>query len=385
MNYNQPIILSLIPLSLILPSQFNSISIILVSIYFFYLGYKEKSIDFTNLRPVDFTYFIIIIYAFFIDLFRGNDLDSQRIEMTLSFLIFPFYAILNISNKQKKQVLHIYAYTISIINLGLLVYTQVRHYLETSWIDESFRWQLDHYIGVHPTYYSIFALFAIIIIVDNIKSINKILLVLAISTNTLIIFLSGAKAIIIVLAFIIIYQFIANLINRDLSKKRTLFLSIILVIIIISIFLTNDRVNTLLEYLFNNTYNRATGQRVAIYKGTLNSIVNDFSFFGNGITGGYNYVKKISGINFNSHNQFLQVYLNSGVIGLMAFIYYLYSLVLRSIRDNKFIFLLFSFLIIFSSIFENIFDRQWTIVFISFFIFILSDDKKQKEEDSNNI
>jgi len=379
MNYKQPIILSLIPLSLILPSQLNSISIVLVSIYFFYLGYKEKSIDYTNLRSVDFTYFLIIIYAFFVDVIRGNELDTQRIVMTLSFLIFPLYSIFNISNKQKKQVLQIYAYSISILNFGLIIYTQIRHYFKISWIDESFRWQLDHYVGVHPTYYSIFALFSIVIIIDNIKSLNKVLLILAISINTLVIFLSGAKAIIIALVLIVIYIFITKLKGRGVSKRYILFFSIILAFVIIGVFLTNDRIVTLLEHLFNNTYNRATGQRVTIYKSIIGSFNSDFTFWGNGISGGYSYIKEVTNLDLNSHNQILQVYMNSGIIGITAFIYYIYNIALRVKKQRSFIFLTFSFIVIFSSLFENIFDRQWGIVFISFFIFILSDDIKTTE------
>ena len=117
---NLSLLLFLIPASLVVSMKLNSVIIVLVTGILLYTNIKNKQINFSKLRYVDFGYFFIILYTFSIDFFKGNELDYQRIVMSLSFFVFPFYSILKIPHSAREKVIYYYSYFIVIINSGYI-------------------------------------------------------------------------------------------------------------------------------------------------------------------------------------------------------------------------------------------------------------------------
>lgn len=77
-------------------------------------------------------------------------------------------------------------------------------------------------------------------------------------------------------------------------------------------------------------------------------------------------------IRYNPHNQFLQIGLEIGILGLFVFLYGMISAIRRGLtRKNWFLILIVSCLL-FNSLFESMLQRQTGIVFFTFWICLLS-------------
>lgn len=76
-------------------------------------------------------------------------------------------------------------------------------------------------------------------------------------------------------------------------------------------------------------------------------------------------------VNYNSHNQFLQTALDTGIVGLILYLVSLTVPILISIRIPNTTYLLFSIIFIFSSITESILETNKGILFYSIFNSIL--------------
>ncbi len=69
---------------------------------------------------------------------------------------------------------------------------------------------------------------------------------------------------------------------------------------------------------------------------------------------------------FNSHNQYLQVCLSSGIFGLIIFLYSQLSLISYALRNSDTLFLFFLLLCFFCLLSENIFSRHDGVIFYTF-------------------
>jgi O-antigen ligase len=77
-------------------------------------------------------------------------------------------------------------------------------------------------------------------------------------------------------------------------------------------------------------------------------------------------------IRYNPHNQFLQIGLEIGILGLIVFLYTMVSAIRRGLfHQNWFLILLVSCLL-FNCLFESMLQRQTGIVFFTFWICLLS-------------
>ncbi|WP_299430994.1 O-antigen ligase family protein [uncultured Maribacter sp.] len=77
--------------------------------------------------------------------------------------------------------------------------------------------------------------------------------------------------------------------------------------------------------------------------------------------------------NLNAHNEFFQIFLESGLVGFLSILLILYSLFKFSIVNNKIVFfnMCFLFIITISFLFESILNRYSGISFFTFFYYII--------------
>ena len=120
-------------------------------------------------------------------------------------------------------------------------------------------------------------------------------------------------------------------------------------------------------------------ERMILWRSALR-ISRDRPMLGLGNVGGNIKIRKISGIDKNTHNQYLQILLNGGIISLLILVTYLILPLYISSFSNEFIISIITIFLI-NLFFENILDRQWGIVIASFFysllIFYPSNDKSK--------
>ena len=82
---------------------------------------------------------------------------------------------------------------------------------------------------------------------------------------------------------------------------------------------------------------------------------------------------------YNTHNQYLSIYISLGIIGLITIALFLYSISKSVSPQNKiyFIFTLIFYLYMF--IFENILERKYgVLIFLTFILFVFNSNTKNQ-------
>jgi O-antigen ligase len=85
--------------------------------------------------------------------------------------------------------------------------------------------------------------------------------------------------------------------------------------------------------------------------------------------------------NYNSHNQYLDVLLTSGIVGLLLFMGWLVSLISMAFKQKNFLGIGFLVIFAISSLTENVLNRDQGVVFISLMLAMLLCFQNTDEED----
>jgi O-antigen ligase len=75
--------------------------------------------------------------------------------------------------------------------------------------------------------------------------------------------------------------------------------------------------------------------------------------------------------NLNAHNQFLEIILENGLIGLLLFISILFVMFSIAWSEQNILYLMFLFIVVFSFLFETMLNRLAGVSFFSLFSFLL--------------
>jgi len=242
---------------------------------------------------------------------------------------------------------------------------------------------------VHPTYFSVYILFALAIAVkfleDRIFTNKSLLIVLKmyVPLFLVMIYLLSSKAVITsTIILFIFYSF--NLYHRFSSKFiRILIPSIFPLFIFVA--LQNPRFNTILqaidnpEYIIDHSNDGSFTSRIHIWKAGLKLISNNFLLgVGPGDTNTelvdvykyYNYLDPVLK-NSNAHNQYIETAIDIGFFGfavLLAVLFYPFYL---SFKKRNYLFLVFLFIIGFNFLFESFLNLQAGVIFFAFFYSLL--------------
>jgi O-antigen ligase len=82
---------------------------------------------------------------------------------------------------------------------------------------------------------------------------------------------------------------------------------------------------------------------------------------------------------FNAHNQFLEVLLENGIIGLVLFISIFVSMFYIGISDKNLLYIMFILMIFMFLLFETVLNRLAGVTFFSFFSMLLCYTDTNKE------
>lgn len=97
-------------------------------------------------------------------------------------------------------------------------------------------------------------------------------------------------------------------------------------------------------------------------------------------------LKELADKKYNPHNQFLQTWLEIGIIGLLILLYIFYQLIKSAYSRKNWVLMIVVTNLIFNSLFESVFQRQSGIVFFTLIICLLlvydATDKYDLEADS---
>jgi len=394
-NFTKWAFISLATLPLLKPSH-NSIIIILcallTSFYFFNTKIKKRfeSKNLTYLLP----FFLFLCYELI-----SKSYNLQTILLNLPYLIFPLLFIYKpnfINNKVRDKSFVVFQISVVIQTLLFFVTFLRKNSLSTLFNISNenipfFReYVMNNYLfEIHPTYFSSYLLFSITISFFKFKE-SKIFYFLNILFSIFFIFLFSSR-IIILLLFVTILSFVIYhfLLKGAKSKSLVVVGTIILLtglFFLKSSFILNrfyEIKNEINKPVVGNYYN-STNTRIAIYKCDI-FLTRDSPFWGYGNelqkelnkcfaeNNNSNFYK----INvFNTHNYYYHLILYGGILFLLVFLFYFYS-VFKNIKYSLLgVFLFFQFLSI--NLTENYLSRHYGLVLFCYFTSLFMFFKKER-------
>lgn len=322
----------------------------------------------------------------------------ERIFKRLSFLLFPlvlFYPGEKIS-KNANMIIRVFAISslvFVIYCLGNAIHHSIsivagKYVFNSHPADYNYE---NYFYGsrlsfpLHPSYFSMYIVLSILISLEtlfdsSLRSVIKIFFSLMILVFLVALYLlssrAGLLAAIVVLPLYFLYK-----LSQKFSKWIIFSLFIALILIFLRIAWTNDRLNyntdgvtksQPTEILKNDVRSNIWKSALIIVKHNLvtgvgtGDATDDLKreFISQGYVEGYY-------DNLNSHNQFLEVILENGLIGLLLFLSIFGYMFYLSISQRNLILGLFLIVMIIMFMFETMLNRLAGISFFSLFSFLL--------------
>mgnify|MGYP006076496727 FL=1 len=367
----------------VLPNKIKGLPIIfLVLVSFIY--FKKTKINF-RFFLLNASLYIIYLLAFFFSNHKGA--IGILLETSLSVLCLPlvFNVLISHVRFDKRVRLKFYklfitsTFIFSILILFNIFIDDTTIYY-SNWYTNKARTIIENsrFIGQHPIYASVFFGISILFAVDILKNTenkisNKAFYYSAILFNFFLLLFFLSKGVLLAL---LITLFAVFFMNTKWTKKRIAFL-LVSIFLISCLFTFNRRMNELINidtYKSVNT-NYSTGLRVGIYK-CVYGLAKDNWILGYGPGNTQEVLNDCYASNspvllektYNSHNQYLDVLLKTGIFGLLVFLSFLIINYVKAKKNKNFIvtYILIFYYIIF--LIENILLRQSGVILFYFFI-----------------
>lgn len=405
-----PITLLLISFSFPFNKTISNVLIILLVLFWLIKGnVKNRILELRNNKLL--LLFLSSYFIYIICLIYSEDQKSGLfiLEKKLSLILFPIIlATENLKKSLINKILLSFVISCFLATLLSIIYILYLHFhthasLIPLTIESFYRDNFTSFLDLHPTYYSLYITFSIIIIIfflfrdwntltTLIKSLSLLVLIYFVFINIL---LSSRMLLFIsVLIFGILFV-------RFLFKNRVTGIVIIFFITCFFIFFLNQK-NNIIDKRFNELtetkwapptgiYHNSTNLRVGILNCSFSLLKNNW-LFGCG-TGSaqknLNACYQSSGYSdvlykdqYDTHNQYLNVWLNTGVIGLAIFLLTIVIPMKKAYKANCFLYLAFLSLIALCCFTESLLERQNGVVFYAFFnsLFAFHFIEKSKNE-----
>jgi hypothetical protein len=372
--------------SIIVSFAANAVLLVTLSVISIYQLKGNYTKDFFAKYRLFLAFLASILIGLFIDFVLNKEFDISQVTKRASFILMPFiiyYA------KEHIQILSlkIYVYFLSSLSFMLILLGLIRSVLNRdkilygnwdsktteafyeqdlfiNWGELSYK-KIFFILDMHPSYYALFSCIAIILLLFtrlfDIKNIWKWALLIL---HALMIILVSSKAGLISLFLILTVAFF----SVKQIKQKFIAASVIAVIIVIvmSIPSTQLRIKKSYDTLALNNKELKTNKtddRITLWK-SLEIFSAKELILGTGYHSSVSKIRLHTGIDKNLHNQFLQTLVSSGIIGLSLLIIFLVAPLLY---DKSLFTKVFFGLIVLNLLFENMLDRIWGIIFISFF------------------
>nr|WP_295705846.1 O-antigen ligase family protein [uncultured Lacinutrix sp.] len=312
-------------------------------------------------------YFLILCLTFFYS--EELNLGVKMIVKSLPFLLIPLGLLTTskVSNRQL-NILSIGFFLGNITTIIIsFIYGVVVFKNNPLPLKNGFSY-FTSYVDIHPSYFSIFILYSVLLLFWNNRN-NKDFtnfkkLIIFISLIAIQLYLKSRAGLLATTIIFLVYSFLH-------LKKRGLYLILLIPIVLITVFKKDD-------FLNRNT-SGSIEDRVRIWESSIEVIENNL-LLGVGI-GDYQfeldkqyYLNSFDhGINdrLNCHNQYLQTFVTSGILGILSLLSVFTALLYRAIKNKNEIILYFLISVSILMFFDSVLVRQHGILFFTFFSTIL--------------
>ncbi|MBK8291880.1 MAG: O-antigen ligase family protein [Flammeovirgaceae bacterium] len=358
--------------------------------------------------PLCLLYVLYIIGLFYASNFNQAFFD---LEKKITFLLFPLALARssNLNGKYFSKILN--GFLIGCLAASIIcLFVAVWRYKLSLNSDVFFYYELTDIIAMHPIYLAMYICLATFIFISNwLKRVkhfsflkNSLCVIGIIYMGLFLILLSARTE---MLAFTVII--VTGLVIYGIKKKRILQTALIVILFLSFVFSSalifpnvKDRLKEAINYKGEYSIDKQWGGRALRFLQwdcCLDVIKKNFLV---GVGGGDTqdelqkcYIEKEYGplliyddLQYNAHNQYFEVMIGYGVIGLSVFLACLLLPGLIAIKANEPLFLAFVILIAIGSLTESILELNKGIVFFSFFSsFFIAQSFSNKETDKKNV
>lgn len=386
------------------------LAIILWAIFSLIIMLSEKSYrliqkkDKINLLVLTSYYLVFIISFFFIE---DRKLAMRFLEKNVAFLIFPLFMIIN------KRFLHegtlkksIYVFVISNLLLASYIWIVIlsNGYSKVMESDTYYNPIIRNFFSdiseIHLPYLGILFVFSSLMILQDILNNKKAITylnVLRCFAIVLLIFSVISFAARLALVLFLILSLVLVLKKTSVFWSKIVFITCIVSVIFLVFAIPSSKkrideiYNTKLILPNQAQKSEEVNFRYGIYH-CVSVILKENWLMGVGpgnvqkeldnCYSGYTYKNydDYSNIEYNSHNQYLDIWLKYGIFGLTLFFVFL----LWGIKNADTSYGVFLFIIMMAMLTENIFDRQIGVVFFTFFNALFFINRTNYFEKSTN-
>ncbi len=384
----------------IIPNRIKGLPVILLIIIALTLYLRKKRYTF-NFKKLLFYASLYVLYLLSL-FFTTNFVDIDKTLTTrISILVFPLlYGLVNttitsITTKQLHKFLSTY-FIVTMVYCGLIVL----FFYQLGFLTENVNINLYYYHltykmwGIHqnPIYAAMFIAIAVLFGIQLLYSVKKMIYKVGLITGLILLFAMllflSRKGVLLALV-IALFVYMIYHIRSGKQKKYVLIVLIATGLMILVAPVTQKRYK---EVFSPRSYNQientnSTSIRFGIYKCAIESILEK-PLLGHGIGDVKNELEScyvntsniLSEHNYNSHNQYLSIWLECGIFGLVIFIVFIYFNLKIAIQQKNKLFLCLLLFFGVLMLFENILERQSGVILFSlivnFFAFITIQNHK---------
>jgi O-antigen ligase len=319
-----------------------------------------------------------------------------ELEEKLSFLVFPLIMLPIYAYRFEKKHLRtfFFTYLIAVLSASFFCLGQsTLNYLQTSDIQQFF--YLNFSVIEHPTYFSMYVITAMILVIGvlirqwtKLLLWKKILLFSLIPFFLLVVVLTNSRSAIIVAGIILM----GSAFYPALRRRKFILSTLLFLLLFVSVFLAKkmmphvfDRFYGIVEVLKADKMEdikewNGTTLRVQIYYSSFEVIKENFWI---GVSPGdardvliQNYKKHgfrhAVERNYDAHNQFLQSFIGLGIAGFLIVFMIIGIPLFYAIRERDYILFFFTLMLFFLFLFESMLQKQAGVMFIVFGLIFLS-------------
>ena len=368
----------------------NGINILLVLLFPFVID-KQTFIKNILKKPI-VCFAAFLLFVLFKSIFLGHFLEDlnviKKLFQILLLLILSFGLKRNALEQLKSGIIFgsLFAVIYSLIKITSII-------IETGSFNFSNGPIINDTLPLQRLYLGLLCVISLILVMDRFFKMNKkAYLFLAIIFGSFV-FLISARIAIITTIIVLLYY-----VQLKMHKKHKLLTLLSLVLFTFLFFLKSPNLSKRIldtEYKTNSPiFERILTQepRYLIWKYSYSVLNKNQLFFGYGFKGvKIQLLKKYEEIDdlnkrnwfiqeqFNSHNQYLDILLTQGIIGLALFLIFLYYLYKESLFSDT-NFLLFLTLAIFLTIYNNFYRLIGVFIFAIIFCIIVRSKKPSLDE-----
>lgn len=240
-------------------------------------------------------------------------------------------------------------------------------------------------INQHPSYLAMYVIISVFISFESwfdysINIRQRIFWLIASLILLISIYFLSSRAGFLAIVITIPFYFYHKLKNRQ--KGKVILISVLLFFLVsIPILRTNERIGVLLDQIYDGTLTKNVSQdgRILIWESSFKIIRNNL-FLGVGtgdvrteLVKEYKLIGDEDLINsqYNAHNQFIEILLENGIVGLVLFLTIIGFMIYKAIADKNLLFGVFIITVLVFFMFETVLYRLSGVVFFSLFTFFL--------------